>query len=148
MSQSFLDHLGGPEKQRIIKRLRSPEAYERLREKVKGPEDLEQELARAEHMAELHFALESNREQHDRMKSLVERAAQGEGVEAVAEEGIDMSDEARAAIVDGRFRLEVSAREESNDDALMIVPEGNVHEKIPVNATLTNACVSQLTRDA
>lgn len=128
MSDSFLDHLGGVEKQRIIKRLRSPEAYERLRDKVKGPEDLEKELDHAEHMAELHFALESNREQHDALKSIVERAAQGEGVESVVEEGIDVSDEARAAIVDGRFRLEVSPREDTKGDALMIVPEGTVQE--------------------
>lgn len=148
MSDSFLDHLGGPEKERIVKRLRSPEAYEKLRETVKGPEDLERALDHAEKMAELHFALVSNREQHDALKSVVERTAQREGAEGVAEEGIDLSDEARAAIVDGRFRLEVSAHEETNDDALMIVPEGNVQEKVPVNVSLTNVCLSQLSQDA
>lgn len=145
---SFLDHLAGPEKQRIIKRLRSPEAYERLRDNVKGPEDLERALDRAEKMAELHFALESHERNHEKMKSIVEKAVSERGIENVIEHTGDLSDAVAAAIKDGRFRLEVSPHAETHEDTLMIVPEGNVQERVPVTMSLADVCVSQLTKNA
>ena len=148
MSDPFLDRLAGPEKERVIKRLRSPEAYERLREKVKGPEDLERALDRAEKMAELHFALESNRERHDRLKSFVERAIAEKGIDAVVERPSELSDAARDAIADGKFVLAVAPDPVTHDDALAVLPEGNVAERVPVNASLSDACVSQLSTDA
>lgn len=147
MSSSFLDTVGGNEKQRIIKRLRSPEAYERLRDTVKGPEDLEHELARAERMAELHFALESHEKEHERMKAIVEKTLSEHGIEGVVETAADLSDDVKAAIDTGRFRLEVSPRADTHEDTLMIVPEGNVQEKVPVTTSLTDVCVSHLTNN-
>lgn len=148
MSDSFLDHLAGPEKQRIIKRLRSPEAYERLREKVKGPEDLEQALDRAEKMAELHFALESSEAARERVKGIVERSIAESGVDAVAEKPDALSEETRAAIAEGKFSLAVSPDPETHEDTLTLLPEGNVGEKVPVTMSLTESCVSQLSGDA
>ncbi len=43
----YMDRLPTKEKERIRKKMRSPEAYERLREKVKGPEDLENEMEKS-----------------------------------------------------------------------------------------------------
>lgn len=148
MSDSFLDRLAGPEKQRIIKRLRSPEAYERLRNSVKGPEDLERALDRAEKMAELHFALESDPESGERMKDAVVRAVENGGVEAIAENAADLSEATRAALQEGRFRLAVSPDPETHDDQLVALPEGNVGERVPVSASMTESCVSQLSGNA
>ncbi len=143
MSDSFLDRLAGPEKQRIIKRLRSPEAYERLREKVKGPEDLEQELDRAEKLAELHFALESDRDTHEKMKSFVERSLKEEGIDALVEKPDELSEDARDALKEGRFSLAVSS-----DETLTLLPDGNIHETIPVKTFLLESCVAQLSGKA
>ncbi len=143
MSDSFLDRLAGPEKQRIIKRLRSPEAYERLREKVKGPEDLEQELDRAEKVAELHFALESDTGTYEKMKSFVERSLKEEGIDALIEKPDELSDDARDALKEGRFTLTISS-----DETLTLLPEGNVNETIPVKMSLLESCVSQLSGNA
>lgn len=148
MSDSFLDHLAGPEKQRIIKRLRSPEAYERLRENVKGPEDLERALDHAEKMAELHFALESQEYERERMKSIVEKSVSEQGIENVLEAPRDSSEEAKRAITEGRFHLEVSPHTETHKDTLMIVFEGSVQERVPVKMSLAEVCVSQLTKNA
>lgn len=148
MSDSFLDRLGSVEKQRVIKRLRSPEAYERLREKVKGPEDLERALDRAEKMAELHFALEANEPQQEKMKQAVSRAFEAGGIDAVAEKPGELSEEARAAIAEGKFSLAVSTDANTHDDILAILPEGNVGESVPVSMSLTESCVSQLSGNA
>jgi hypothetical protein len=148
MSDSFLDRLGSPERQRIIKRLRSPEAYERLREKVKGPEDLEQALDRAEKMAELHFALESSETARDRVKGMVERSIAESGVDAAVEKPGELSEKARAAIAEGKFSLAVSPDPVTHEDILTLLPEGNVGEKVPVTMSLTESCVSQLSGHA
>lgn len=134
VSDAFLDRLAGPEKQRVLKRLRSPEAYERLREKVKGPEDLEWELDRAEKLAELHFALESDEAAHDSMKAIVDRALRERPDDAVEDAAA-----LPASVKEGNYRLAVSA-----DDELAILPEGNVRETIPVTTALLEECLSQL----
>ncbi len=148
MAEPYLDRLAGPERERVIKRLRSPEAYERLREKVKGPEDLESALEQAEKMAELHFALESNRESHDRLKSFVGSQLREQGIDALLESPRDVSNDARDLLREGKFSLSVSPHEETNDDVLMIVPEGNDHEKIPLKISFVDACVSQVSKKA
>ena len=54
---SWLDRIPSREREKIRKRLRSPEEYERLREKVKGPEDLEREMERNAEFAEARLTL-------------------------------------------------------------------------------------------
>lgn len=148
MSDSFLDRLGTPERQRIIKRLRSPEAYERLREKVKGPEDLEQALDRAEKMAELHFALESSEAAREKMKGIVERSIAETGIDSAVERSGELSEQARVAIAEGKFSLAVSPDPGTHEDILTVLPEGNVGERVPVTMSLTESCVSQLSGHA
>ena len=74
MSDSFLDRLPSNEREKIRKRMRSPEAYERLREKVKGPEDLEKEMDRSEKLAEAHLAMESDPRLKESLKSSIEQS--------------------------------------------------------------------------
>lgn len=140
MSDNFMDHLGGHERERIRKRMRSPEAYEKLRENVKGPEDLERELEKMDTMAELHFALESEPRMQEAAKKMVEKAME-QGMDQVVDH---VSPEAKKSLESGKFTLAVSAHPKTHYDQVVIVPEGNVQEKIPVMQTLSDHIASTL----
>jgi hypothetical protein len=142
MSDSYLDHIPSAEREKIRKRMRSPEAYEKLREKVKGPEDLEREMDRNEKMAELSFALESEPKTHDALKKSVENDLASLGIEAVLEQA--PSPEAKNNLERGKFKLTVSAHPSTHQDHLMVVSEGNVQEKIPVKTSFSEKYVTSL----
>ncbi len=143
MSDSYLDHVPSQEREKIRRRMRSPEAYEKLRERVKGPEDLEREMEKNDAMAEMHFALESDPHYHEALKKKVEEALKEKGVENVLEDAV-VSKEAKNAIEKGNFSLSVSAHPNSHIDQLVIVPEGNVQEKLPIKPSLSQQFSSQL----
>jgi hypothetical protein len=138
---SFMDHLPSHEREKIRKRLRSPEEYERLREKVKGPEDLEKELARSEKLAELNFAMESDPKTHEAVKRQVEKDIAEMGVEKVLE--AHPSVEARHSFEQGKFIVQVASHPSTHEDALVVVPEGHVHEKLPIKPHMSDQYVSQ-----
>lgn len=130
MSDSFLDHLPSQEREKIRKRMRSPEAYERLREKVKGPEDLERAMDRSEKMAELHFALESDPRLRESLKNAIaEDVAEGNSEKMFDGE---ISTDAQQALEKGNFSVAVESHPETHDDVLAVVAEGTVQEKIPL----------------
>ena len=131
MSDSYLDHLPSRERERIMKRLRSPEEYERLRERVKGPEDLERELGHSERMAELRFSLESEQRFRDELKAKVEKDLREQGMENVLDLA-PASVEAQQALEQGKFILTVAAHPQTHVDQLTVVPEGTVQEKLPI----------------
>jgi len=133
----FMDHLPSHERERIRKRMRSPEAYEALRQRVKGPEDLEKEMQRSEKMAELNFALESEPQMKDRLKSQIEKDMREQGIEAVIESE-KIPDDMKKTIEQGKFIVAVSSHPSTHNDALVIVPEGNVQEKIPVKVSFSD----------
>jgi len=122
---SWLDILPSSERAKIRQKLRSPEEYERLREKVKGPEDLEREMKWNEAMAELSFAIETEPTIKEALKNQIEKDLREEGVEV------------------GDFDILVEENPETNQDQLMMVPEGNVGEKIPVKKSLSEQYVYQ-----
>lgn len=142
MADSFLDHLPSRERERIRKRMQSPEAYAALRERVKGPEDLEREMERSEKLAELHFALETESSVHEKLKKHVQEAIRSGGVEGALEGSL--SAEARHAVEGGKFLLRVSSHPKTHDDALVVVPEGKVQEKLPVKTTLADQWMNTL----
>lgn len=145
MSDSFLDHLPSQEREKIRKRMRSPEAYERLREKVKGPEDLEREMDRSEKLAEAHLAMESEPQLKQNLKSSVERDIAEQGIDTLVDVE-NISDEMRTAIEQGKFDVAIDAHPDTNDDALVIISEGNVQEKIPVKQSFAEKHVAQMMR--
>ena len=142
MTDPFMDHLPSHEREKIRKRMRSPEAYEKLRERVKGPEDLEREMERNIDTAELKFALESDPQVHEALKAHIEQDVRKQGLEQVLEKA--PSPEARKAIEQGKFRLAVSTHPTTQQDQLMVLPEGNVQEKLPVKASLTQQYATAL----
>jgi hypothetical protein len=143
MSDSFMDRLPSQEKEKIRKRLRSPEAYERLRDKVKGPEDLEKELDRSEKLAEVHLALESEPGMKESIRSSIEKDITEQGIENVLEM-TNASPEAKAAIEQGKFDVAVDAHPDTHEDALVVLSEGNIQEKIAIKPTFSDRYVGSL----
>ena len=125
--------------------MRSPEAYEALRERVKGPEDLERETRRSEKMAELHFALESEPGIHEKLRAQIERDIAEQGIEQILESD-QTSAETIKQLERGKFILKVSSHPKTHEDALVAVPEGNVQEKVPVKVQHSERYVQQFVR--
>lgn len=137
---SFLDHL--PSKERTkLKQMMSPEAYERLREKVKGPEDLARELKYGEQMAEMRFKLETEPEFHEQLQQSIEKDLQEQGIEQSVD-AAQLSPEQRKALEKGNFRLTVSSHPTTHQDQLAVIPEGNVQESIPLTMSLNEKYIA------
>lgn len=136
MTDSYMDHLPSAAREKIRRRMRSEAEYERLRERVKGPEDLEKELGRAEALAEIHFALKSNPEHARELHANVLRDLQDKGSESVLEKG-DLPPEIKKALENGKFTLSVESLPQKKEDALVVIPEGTVQEKLPVKPSFT-----------
>ncbi len=122
--------------------MRSPEAYEKLRESVKGPEDLEREMEKNERLAEASLALESQPEKKEALMKTMEKDLREQGMEQVLDHV--PSEEIQQMIQEGKFTVKISSHPETHEDQLVIVPEGNVQEKIPVKTQLSDTYVSQL----
>lgn len=142
-SDSFLDNLPTNER-RKLRKMMSPEAYERLREKVKGPEDLEKKLRRGEQMAELSFELQTDEKLREKLRTACAEDMRGQGIEAVLDSG-KLSPEAKKALEQGKFMLAVSSHPVTHDDQMVAVPEGNVQEKIPLKTSFSDRYVAQFT---
>lgn len=127
--------------------MRSPEAYEALREKVKGPKDLEHEMRRSEQMAELRFAIESEPDVAAALQSQIAEDIREHGVEAVVD-APGRSAEQTIALEQGNFSVRVDAHPQTHEDVLVALPEGNVREKIPVQPVYSDKYVGQFVRQA
>lgn len=143
MSDSWLDHIPSHERLKIRTRLRSPEAYAALREKVKGPEDLEKEMKKSEVLAELSFTMETEKDVKQALKSQIEKDCREQGMESVLEGVTDIAPDVRQAIEQGKFQPAVSSHPSTGEDALVIVAEGTVQETLPVKTRLSDTYVSQ-----
>ena len=146
MSDSYLDHLPSKEREKIRKRMRSPEAYAALREKVKGPEDLEREMDRNEAMAELKFEMETQPALKEALKKQVEKDLREQGIEGILEKL--PSPESQRALEQGKFQLSVASHPTTHHDQLVAVPEGNVQEKLQIKLSLCNQYLAQFVKAA
>lgn len=145
---SWLDQLPSQEKEKIRKRLRSPEEYERLREKVKGPEDLEREMEQNAEFAEVQLMLESEKGTQEKAKNTVKNAVQEQGIEASVE-GLTLSEE--QSIKEGNFKVIVSEKDHQPTLAVTIgdgsesAPSGNVSEVYPLKPALQKQVLATFT---
>ncbi len=138
---SWLDMLPSNERAKIRARLRSPQEYQRLREKVKGPEELEREMEHNEGMAELKFAMETEPIVREALAKQVQEDLQGQGLDTVLDAPVSPDQE--ALISKGNFTVSIEAADDSANDQLVVHPEGNIAEKIPVKPSFTEQYVSQ-----
>lgn len=143
MSDSFLDHLPSREREKIRKRLRSPEEYERLREKVKGPEDLERELERSEQLAEVKFKIETEPETMEKLQNRIADDLEKRGIEGVLEHS-QLPDGVRKALEQRKFMVSVEAHPHTHEDSLVLVPEGNIQDKLPVKPAMSERYVQSV----
>ncbi|MBI3332283.1 hypothetical protein HYZ99_05015 [Candidatus Peregrinibacteria bacterium] len=144
MSDSWLDLIPSREREKIRKRMCSPEAYAALREKVKGPEDLEREMEHNEAMAELRFEMETEPALKEALKKQVEKDAREQGIDHVLE--YHPSKEAKASFDRGAFHLSVESHPDTHLDQLIAIPEGKVQEKLPIRVSLCNRYLAQFVR--
>lgn len=142
MSDSWFDRLPSHEREKIRRRMRSPEAYELLRERVKGPQDLEREMRRSEALAELHFAMESDLTTRESVRSCVREDIAEQGTDAVLESR-RLSPDAEKAIAEGKFRVAIETHPKTKQDALIVITEGNVQEKLPVKPSFSEKYAGQ-----
>jgi len=145
---SWLDQLPSQEREKIRKRLRSPEEYERLREKVKGPEDLEREMEQNAEFAEVQLMLESEKGAQEKAKKTVQNFVQEQGIETFIE-GLSLS--AEENIREGNFKVIVTEKDHQPTLAIKIVgagesaPSGNVSEVYPLKPALQKQVLATFT---
>lgn len=139
---SYLDNLPSQEREKIRKRMRSPEEYERLREKVKGPEDLESEMEKNAEFAEARLSLESDPQAQEKAKETVKASMTEQGIEATLEKG---SEALRDAIPRGQFDVVVTENEKGEPQIAVTgteAPSGNVAEVFPLTQKLQQQILS------
>lgn len=146
---SYLDHLPSQEREKIRKRLRSPEEYERLREKVKGPEDLEREMEKNAEFAEARLSLETDPSAQEKGKEEISKQLAEQGIESVLE---SPNEEAKKALQEGRFRIVMT--EKSKEPRLAVslqqpqgteAPSGNVSEVLALTPALQQQLLTSFT---
>lgn len=141
---SWLDMLPANERQRIREKYKlSASAYEALREKVKGPKQLEQEMRRNEALAQLKFGLETEPVMKEALRSQIEKDISEHGIETVLD-CAQVAPDIRAAIERGAFEVTVDEPSKDAPDHLVVVPEGNVTDRLPVHATFAESYVTGL----
>lgn len=145
MSDPSMDFMPSSPERRKLKKRMSPAAYEKLRESVKGPEQMERELKKAEQLAELHFALESDEKLQEKAKDILAKAIREQGIEAVVDVE-NLSPEQKKSLEQGKIKIAVSSYPSTHRDQIVAVPEGKVQEKIPLKQSFSDSYTGQLTR--
>ena len=141
MTDPYLDHLPSHEREKIRKRLRSPEEYERLREKVKGPEDLEREMEKNAEFAEFKLKIETEPKAQEKASVMVKEA----GVDAFEKK---IPEALKSALKHGAF--EVVVDHHGKEPRLAIKPKakateaptGKIQEVFPLRTSLQQQILS------
>ncbi|MSR67915.1 hypothetical protein EXS65_03790 [Candidatus Peribacteria bacterium] len=148
MSDPYLDHLPSHEREKIRKRLRSPEEYERLREKVKGPEDLEREMEKNSEFADVKLALETEPKSQEKAKDQVQRFVREHGIDSAFEHA---EDALKDALSKGNFDVtvdsqshepKISVKFQSQPQGSSEAPSGNVSEVFTLKPVLQQQILS------
>jgi hypothetical protein len=144
MSDGWLDKLPGTAKQKKRAKYKmSAAAYEKLRKKVVGPEKAKQEMQMNESMAQLKFGLETEPELKKALKSQIEKDIQEQGIEAVLALS-EVPADLKQQLESGGFDISIDSPSDEASDQLVLTPEGNVGEKIPMKKSLMESYLSQM----
>ena len=120
--------------------------YAELREKVKGPEDLKQEMEKNEAVAELKFAIETEPAMRDALRDQIQEDMMEQGIEEVLEYD-KLSEEMVDALESGDFDVVVESADD-DQDRISVAPEGNVTEAIPVKLRYSETYTAQFQQSA
>ena len=142
---SWLDLLPSSERNKLRTiRKRSPEEYEALREKIKSVDQISEEMDRNSELAELAFALETEPVIKDALKKQIDSDMNEKGIEGVLYSPDGIPEETKAALQQGSD-IHIDANPDTQEDQILISPEGNVSEKLPIKFSLSEQYVSQFT---
>jgi len=120
------------ERMKKAKEMMSLAAYEELRKRVKGPEDLERELGHMEKLANLKFDMESEPKFKQKLKEKIKEDIDAEGLEKVL-----------AGNLEGDFDVSIEENPDTHEDQLVVCPEGNVSEKIAIKPVFSDKYLAQ-----
>ena len=132
MSMAFELPPGLRERMKKAKEKMSPAAYEKLRERVKGPVDLEKELGHMEHLANLQFNMESEPKVKEKLKEKIKEDIASAGIEEVLEGNIE-----------GDFDVSIEENSDTHEDQLVVAPEGNVSERVVIKPAYSEKYLTQ-----
>lgn len=121
---------------------RSPQEYAQERKEKLG-ETMEKASEQAEFergLAELSFALETEPRIEEALAKQIKEDIREQGIDALMDDGT-LSDAERTAILQGNMTVSVSG------DQLMIVPEGNVQEALPLKKKVADQYIGQFIHD-
>ncbi len=142
---TWLDLLPSHERQKLREiRKRSPEEYEKLREKIKSVDQISEEMDRNSELAELSFALETEPVIKDALKKQIDSDIKEQGIEGVLYAPDGIQEEIQTAVQQG-FDIHIDTNPDTQEDQIFISPEGNVSEKLPIKFSLSEQYVSQFT---
>ncbi|MBI3336990.1 hypothetical protein HYZ98_05525 [Candidatus Peregrinibacteria bacterium] len=140
---SWLDRIPSSERMRLRSRpKRSPEAYASEREEKLG-ETMEKASEQADFergLAELSFALETEPRVREALAKQVQEDMKEKGIDELIDDG-KLSDAARAALTQGKITVSATG------DQLMIAPEGNVQEALPIKQKIADQYIGQFMKD-
>jgi hypothetical protein len=143
-----MDRLPSQEREKIRKRLRSPEEYERLRDKVKGPEDLEREMEKNAEFAEAKLTLESEPKAQEKAKDVVRAFVAEKGMDAAFEGGVSPEALSKGlftvTVVEkakGQLKLAIKIGAKPGESA----PSGNVSETLSLKPMLQQQIMASFT---
>lgn len=135
---SWLDLMPSSERQRVREKYKmSAAAYEQLREKVTGPEEMEREMRKNEQLASLKFALETEPTVKEALKKQIEKDL-SEDSEGVLESSV--SHEVLSSFLEEGFDVSI----DSDSDKMVIHPEGNVTETVAISSHVRDAYASEM----
>ena len=140
----WVDMMPSHEKKRLRKRMRSPEAYEKLRQRVQGPEKLSEQMERNGDLAELALALELEPKLQEELKKEIEKDLKGMSLDQIFANPESISGEAQDSLYSGDFDVSIDTNPDTQEDQLVLTPEGNVNEKLPVKFSLSEKYAGQL----
>lgn len=149
MSDPFMDRLPSHEREKVRKRLRSPEEYERLREKVKGPEDLEREMEKNAEFAEARLTLESEPKAQEKAKDIVKAFIAEKGIESaldgkVSPEAVTKGLFTVTVIDKGKGEHKLGIKMKNAPKQGSDAPSGNISEVLSLKPTLQQQIMSSL----
>lgn len=148
MSDSWLDRIPTNERQRIREKLHLSEAeYARLRENVKGPEDLEREMERNELLAELKLGMELEPKLSEALRAQVQEDIKLHGMPSVLER-LSLAADVEQALTKGDFTISIAPDAQTHVDQIVLVPEGKVAEAVPVSQKFSEQYLGQFKKAA
>ncbi|KKW39931.1 MAG: hypothetical protein UY90_C0092G0002 [Candidatus Peregrinibacteria bacterium GW2011_GWA2_54_9] len=103
---------------------------------MKGPEDLEREMEKNELLAELKFALETEPKIQEELRKEIEKDLREQGAEQILEAG-NLTPKVQDALASGAFTVGIDVNPSSGNEQIVLQPEGNVAEKIPLQKSVS-----------